>query len=50
MYESLSVVARHVDELTRLTGLAASNVQRSLLTLVLAGLVSDRGGGKYVRG
>ncbi len=50
VYESLSVVARHVDELTRLTGLAASNVQRSLLTLVLAGLVSDRGGGKYVRG
>ncbi|MFO0651967.1 MAG: DNA-processing protein DprA [Polyangiales bacterium] len=50
VYESLSVVARHVDELTRLTGLAAASVQRSLLTLVLAGLVSDRGGGKYVRG
>ncbi len=50
VYESLSVVARHVDELTRLTGLQAASVQRSMLTLVLAGLAIDRGDGKYVRG
>jgi DNA processing protein len=50
VYESLSVVARHVDELTRLTGLQAASVQRSLMTLVLAGLVTERGDGKYIRG
>jgi predicted Rossmann fold nucleotide-binding protein DprA/Smf involved in DNA uptake len=50
VYESLSVVARHVDELTRLTGLSAPTVQTALLTLVLAGIVTDRGAGMYIRG
>lgn len=49
VYESLSVVARHVDELTRLTGLTAASVQRALLTLVLSGLADDRGNGTFTR-
>ena len=47
VYESLAATPRHVDEVARFTGLSTSRIQRSLLTLVLAGLIEDRGGGTY---
>jgi DNA-binding IclR family transcriptional regulator len=49
VYDSLSSVARHVDELARLTGLPAARLQRSLTTLVLSGLADDRGDGRFAR-
>lgn len=50
VYQSLSAVARHVDELSRLTGLSAARLQRALTALVIAGLADDRGGGCFARG
>jgi DNA processing protein len=49
VYDSLSVARRHVDEITRITGLDVARVQRSLLTLTLAGLVVDEGSGCHSR-
>jgi len=49
VYDSLSSVARHVDELARLTGLPAASLQRSLTTLILTGLADDRGDGRFAR-
>ncbi len=50
VYDNLSAVARHVDELSRLTGLPAARLQRALTALVLAGLADDRGAGRFARG
>jgi len=50
VYDSLSSVARHVDELARLTGLPAARLQRTLTTLVLTGLADARGDGRFGRG
>lgn len=49
VYQSLAFAARHLDEVTRATGLQPAEVQRSILTLVLAGLIEDRGGGIFAR-
>ncbi|MBI5518251.1 MAG: DNA-processing protein DprA [Deltaproteobacteria bacterium] len=39
----------HLDELSRLCGFATPRLQRSLLTLTLAGLCEDRGGCTFAR-
>lgn len=44
VYESLAVAPRHLDEVTRATGLHPAEVQRCALTLTLAGIIEDRGG------
>jgi len=50
VYDNLSTAARHIDELVRLTGLPVTRLQRALTTLMLEGLVDDRGGGCFARG
>lgn len=47
VYESLAFAPRHLDEVTRATGLQPAEVQRCALTLTLAGLIEDRGGGMF---
>jgi DNA processing protein len=49
VYESLAFAPRHLDEVTRATGLQPAEVQRCALTLSLAGLIQDRGGGMFSR-
>ncbi len=48
VYDSLAITPRHVDEIARLAGLPAARVQQGLLTLVLAGIIEDRGAGMFV--
>lgn len=45
----LSSRPRHVDELDAAGKLGTARVQRALMTLLLAGLVEERAGGRYVR-
>lgn len=49
VYQSLAFAPRHLDEVSRATGLQPAAVQRSVLTLLLAGLIEDRGGGIFAR-
>lgn len=49
VYESLAFAPRHLDEVTRATGLQPAEVQRCALTLTLSGHIEDRGGGMFTR-
>lgn len=49
VYESVAFAPRHLDEVTQATGLQPDEVRRCALTLVLAGLIEDRGGGMFSR-
>lgn len=49
VYESVAIAPRHLDEVTQATGLQPDEVRRCALTLVLAGLIEDRGGGLFAR-
>ena len=49
VYEALAVGPRHVEEVAQATGLPAFRAQQSLLTMVLAGFIEDRGGGIFAR-
>ncbi len=47
--ESLGARARHTDDLCRRTGIPAFDVQRSILKLLVRGLVEERPGGRVQR-
>ena len=47
VYQSLQGRPMHPDEVSRRTGIAVWEVQRSMLRLVLAGWVDERPGGRY---
>ncbi|MBL8603579.1 MAG: DNA-processing protein DprA [Myxococcales bacterium] len=49
VYQNVSKAPRHVDEIARCTGFSAAEVQQCLLSLLLSGLVEDRGGGTFAR-
>lgn len=49
VYHSLAATARHIDEIVQDTGMTLSELQRALLTLVLGGVIEDRGGGMFAR-
>ncbi len=49
VYETVRAAPCHVDEVARATGLGPARVQQALLTLLLGGLIEDRGGATYSR-